>query len=253
MEAVGISLRLGNPDPHGGIAAVLPQGARNRGKASRRKRKFSFKIELIRIRLNHCIAGNGNGSLRQTVRRFQGEGGSFFQADQLQRNGIVNAFERVDQRSAQNRRASDIRTDSRIGMNHPDRHREIPFDPIPCPPCAVHFHIPFFRRIGNRFAVQRERPVPAPPRNPEGDGTFPGSLLNFQSAGSIVRIETGKLKLQEAILQLPEKQRLVFNMKYFDEMKYEEMGEILGTSTGALKASYHHATKKIAAYLTESV
>lgn len=60
-------------------------------------------------------------------------------------------------------------------------------------------------------------------------------------------------KLQEAILQLPEKQRLVFNMKYFDEMKYEEMEEILGTSIGALKASYHHATKKIAAYLTESV
>ena len=60
-------------------------------------------------------------------------------------------------------------------------------------------------------------------------------------------------KLQEDILQLPEKQRLVFNMKYFDEMKYEEMGEILGTSIGALKASYHHATKKIAAYLTESV
>lgn len=60
-------------------------------------------------------------------------------------------------------------------------------------------------------------------------------------------------KLQEAILQLSEKQRLVFNMKYFDEMKYEEMEEILGTSIGALKASYHHATKKIAAYLTESV
>lgn len=60
-------------------------------------------------------------------------------------------------------------------------------------------------------------------------------------------------KLQEAILRLPEKQRLVFNMKYFDEMKYEEMEEILGTSIGALKASYHHATKKIAAYLTESV
>ena len=63
----------------------------------------------------------------------------------------------------------------------------------------------------------------------------------------------GEKKLQEAILQLPEKQRLVFNMKYFDEMKYEEMEEILGTSIGALKASYHHATKKIAAYLTESV
>ena len=56
--------------------------------------------------------------------------------------------------------------------------------------------------------------------------------------------ETQKL-LQKAILTLPEKQRLVFQMKYFDEMKYEEMSEILGTSVGALKASYHHAVKKI--------
>jgi RNA polymerase sigma-70 factor (ECF subfamily) len=48
-----------------------------------------------------------------------------------------------------------------------------------------------------------------------------------------------------AILKLPEKQRLVFNMKYFEEMKYEEMSEILGTSVGALKASYHHAVQKI--------
>ena len=52
-------------------------------------------------------------------------------------------------------------------------------------------------------------------------------------------------KLQMAVIQLPEKQRLVFNMKYFDEMKYEEMSEILQTSVGALKASFHHAVKKI--------
>jgi RNA polymerase sigma-70 factor (ECF subfamily) len=58
-----------------------------------------------------------------------------------------------------------------------------------------------------------------------------------------------RLKLQQAILKLPEKQRIVFNMKYFDEMKYEEMAEILGTSVGALKASYHHAVKKIEAML----
>lgn len=58
-----------------------------------------------------------------------------------------------------------------------------------------------------------------------------------------------QLKLQKAILSLPEKQRLVFNMKYYDEMKYDEMSEILGTSTGALKASYHHAVKKIQAFL----
>ena len=54
-----------------------------------------------------------------------------------------------------------------------------------------------------------------------------------------------RLKLQQAILKLPEKQRIVFNMKYFDELKYEEMSEILETSVGALKASYHHAVKKI--------
>ncbi len=58
-----------------------------------------------------------------------------------------------------------------------------------------------------------------------------------------------QLKLQQAILKLPEKQRIVFNMKYFDEVKYEAMSEILGTSVGALKASYHHAVKKIKAML----
>jgi RNA polymerase sigma-70 factor (ECF subfamily) len=58
-------------------------------------------------------------------------------------------------------------------------------------------------------------------------------------------------RLQLAVLKLPEKQRLVFNMKYFDEMKYEEMAEILNTSVGALKASYHHAVKKIEAHFEE--
>lgn len=56
-------------------------------------------------------------------------------------------------------------------------------------------------------------------------------------------------KLQQAILTLPAKQRLVFNMKYFDEMKYEDMSEILKTSVGALKASYHIAAKKIEEFL----
>lgn len=61
-----------------------------------------------------------------------------------------------------------------------------------------------------------------------------------------------QLKLQKAILTLPDKQRLVFNMKYFDEMKYEEMSAILGTSVGALKASYHIAVKKIEEYLKQN-
>ena len=58
-----------------------------------------------------------------------------------------------------------------------------------------------------------------------------------------------QMKLQKAILGLPEKQRIVFNMKYYDEMKYEEMSKILDTSVGALKASFHHAVKKIEEYL----
>lgn len=58
-------------------------------------------------------------------------------------------------------------------------------------------------------------------------------------------------KLRLAIATLPEKQRLVFNMKYFDEMKYEDMSQILGTSVGALKASYHLAVKKIEQYFAE--
>lgn len=59
-----------------------------------------------------------------------------------------------------------------------------------------------------------------------------------------------QLKLQKAIVTLPEKQQLVFKMKYFEELKYEEIAEILGTSVGALKASYHHAVKKIELYVT---
>lgn len=61
-----------------------------------------------------------------------------------------------------------------------------------------------------------------------------------------------QLKLQQAIVLLPEKQQLVFKMRYFEEIKYEEMSEILGTSVGALKASYHHAVKKIESFMTKS-
>jgi RNA polymerase sigma factor (sigma-70 family) len=57
-------------------------------------------------------------------------------------------------------------------------------------------------------------------------------------------------KLQLAIKQLPERQRLVFNLRYFDAMPYEEMSKVLDTSEGSLKASYHHAAKKIEAILT---
>jgi RNA polymerase sigma factor (sigma-70 family) len=61
--------------------------------------------------------------------------------------------------------------------------------------------------------------------------------------------DQAQAKLQQAILTLPEKQRLVFNMKYYDDMKYEEMSDVLGTSVGALKASFHLAVKKIEAFL----
>ncbi len=68
----------------------------------------------------------------------------------------------------------------------------------------------------------------------ESDPYFDGDLTERQ--------------LQEAIASLPEKQRLVFNMKYFNEMKYEEISEVLGTTVGALKASFHIAVKKIEEY-----
>lgn len=57
--------------------------------------------------------------------------------------------------------------------------------------------------------------------------------------------------LRQAVHQLPPKQQLVFNMKYFDDMKYEDISNILGTSVGALKASYHSATKKIEKYFSD--
>lgn len=70
-------------------------------------------------------------------------------------------------------------------------------------------------------------------------------LLNRIEAETFIDGEALEADLQKAIASLPEKQRLVFNMRYYDEMKYEEISEILGTSVGALKASYHHAVKKI--------
>ena len=61
-----------------------------------------------------------------------------------------------------------------------------------------------------------------------------------------------QIKLQKAILLLPEKQQLVFKMKYFEELKYEEISEILGTTVGGLKASYHHAVKKIEDFMNNN-
>ena len=76
-------------------------------------------------------------------------------------------------------------------------------------------------------------------------------LLNTLESDQYFDGDEAQKLLQKAILTLPEKQRLVFQMKYSEEMKYEEISDILGTSVGALKASYHHAVKKIEKFLSE--
>jgi RNA polymerase sigma-70 factor (ECF subfamily) len=76
-------------------------------------------------------------------------------------------------------------------------------------------------------------------------------LVNLIEADKNIDGDELTQKLRKAIAGLPEKQRLVFNMKYYDEMKYEEMSEILGTSVGALKASYHLAVKKIEQFFND--
>ena len=70
-------------------------------------------------------------------------------------------------------------------------------------------------------------------------------LVNSIEGSSWFDGDEAQIKLQNAILQLPEKQRIVFNLRYYDEMPYEEMSKVLNTSAGALKASYHHAVKKL--------
>lgn len=87
-------------------------------------------------------------------------------------------------------------------------------------------------------------------------GDVEGELLeklesnpDFKSSGAEPTGEEVQLALQKALLKLPDKQRLVFNMKYFEDMKYDDIAEITGTSVGALKASYHLAVKKIEQFL----
>ena len=75
------------------------------------------------------------------------------------------------------------------------------------------------------------------------------SLTNKLKADKYFDANKLEWKLQVAIQQLPEKQRIVFNLRYYDEMPYEEMSKVLDTSAGALKASYHHAVKKIEDYI----
>jgi RNA polymerase sigma-70 factor (ECF subfamily) len=80
-------------------------------------------------------------------------------------------------------------------------------------------------------------------------GDVEEGLSNMVKADTNFDANKLEWKLQLAIQQLPEKQRLVFNLRYFDELPYQEMSRILDTSEGALKASYHHAAKKIEEFI----
>lgn len=80
---------------------------------------------------------------------------------------------------------------------------------------------------------------------------YEGALENKLTAEKGFDANKLEWKLQQAIQSLPDKQRAVFNLRYYDEMPYEQMSEVLETSVGALKASYHHAVKKIEAFFKE--
>ncbi|MEP7264327.1 MAG: sigma-70 family RNA polymerase sigma factor [Bacteroidota bacterium] len=77
-----------------------------------------------------------------------------------------------------------------------------------------------------------------------------GEMSARQDNSAPINSDQLLLKLQQAVESLPAKQKLVFNMRYFEQIKYEEMSKILGTSVGALKASYHHAVAKVEKYIT---
>lgn len=102
---------------------------------------------------------------------------------------------------------------------------------------AVNESLSFLARERKRYAMSLDDQESALANMIEADTYFDGD-----AAAELLR---------KAVVTLPEKQRLVFNMKYYDEMKYEEISEILGTSVGALKASYHLAVKKIEKYIEE--
>jgi len=84
---------------------------------------------------------------------------------------------------------------------------------------------------------------------PLGDGEGESDLSNRLVAQKGFDANKLEWRLQQAIQKLPEKQRIVFNLRYYDEMPYDKMSEVLETSEGALKASYHHAVKKIEQFI----
>ncbi|GAA3654174.1 RNA polymerase sigma factor [Flavivirga jejuensis] len=102
---------------------------------------------------------------------------------------------------------------------------------------ATNESITFINKNAKRLQVTNEEVQQLAINNLASDVYFEGNTI--------------QLKLQQAIATLPKKQQLVFNMKYFEDIKYKDMSDILETSEGALKASYHIAVKKIEAYLTK--
>ena len=100
---------------------------------------------------------------------------------------------------------------------------------------ATNESITHLNKNAKRLQISNEDAQQAAINNLQSDVYFEGSEI--------------QLKLQAAIASLPEKQQLVFNMRYFEDIKYKDMSEILDTSEGALKASYHIAMKKIEAHL----
>lgn len=100
---------------------------------------------------------------------------------------------------------------------------------------ATNEAINFLRKKNRRFFISLQHEEYDLENKLEADSFFSGNMA--------------QKKLMKAILQLPEKQRIVFSLKYFEEMSYEQIEKITGTSVGALKASFHHAVKKIEEYL----
>ncbi len=94
------------------------------------------------------------------------------------------------------------------------------------------------------FLSQKKRKNTTPLENEAGETIHEFTADEYFNGNEM------QVKLQQAIATLPDKQKTVFLMRYYDEITYEEMSEILGTSVGALKASYHHAVKKIESFLT---
>ena len=89
--------------------------------------------------------------------------------------------------------------------------------------------------------------------NPQSIDETDTDKLNMLESDTYFDGDELKTHFLKAVHSLPEKQQMIFNLKYFKEMKYEEISEIMGTSIGALKASYHHAVKKIEAYLEKKL